>query len=60
MKILIADDDIAFLRFVEAFYKDLGHDVMTVSDGMRALKAIRVQDFDVVLLDFDIPEITRL
>ncbi len=55
-RMLIVDDDEANLIGLESRFETLGYDTTTAWDGREALKALRAEDFDVVLLDDFLPE----
>ncbi len=60
MKILLVDDDV-FLRDMYATkFGELGHTVMAVETGERALEVLESDGFDVVLLDMIMPGMTGL
>jgi len=50
-KILVADNDIDFLSVVEAILEHAGYAIDTAEDGEEALKAIRKQKYDLLVLD---------
>ena len=53
-RILVVDDDQAFLVAHETFVKALGYEVETASDGFEALEKLAL-DIDLVLLDAKMP-----
>ena len=54
-KILIVDDDKDLCFNLSCILKEEGHEVITASDGRKALKAITQSDPDIVLLDIKLP-----
>jgi CheY-like chemotaxis protein len=50
-RILIVDDDPDFVEIVRAILTADGHDITTASNGEQALKRMRQQTPDLVLLD---------
>jgi DNA-binding NtrC family response regulator len=58
VKVLLADDDPVFLRLlpVELATKDL--EISTTVNGRSVLDAIEKKDFDVVILDVELPDIS--
>jgi len=57
MKILIADDDPSTLRLVEHSVQKLGHEVIAVDDGFKALQKLQVDDPpQLAILDWNMPE----
>ena len=55
MKILIADDDPIVRSFLEALLTDAGYEVITASDGEKALAGVREHKPDLVILDLVMP-----
>jgi putative two-component system response regulator len=55
-KVLIADDDQACLDLVSRLMTDLGYEVVSVRDGLSALKAVGVSPPDLMLLDVEMPK----
>jgi len=58
MKILLADDDVDL--FVKGHLEKRGHTVDLAYDGNNALSLIEKNDYDVVLLDQNMPEMSGL
>ncbi|HQU99784.1 MAG TPA: response regulator, partial [Bacteroidia bacterium] len=58
--ILWADDEIDLLKPHLLFLNDKGYDVTTVNNGDDALEKIKQQEFDIVLLDENMPGISGL
>lgn len=56
-KILVVDDVPANVHYVLNLLKTFGITPVTASGGKAALKAIKDQRFDIVILDFNMPEI---
>ncbi len=54
-KILIVDDEFAFLVTTEAILEEEGYEVTTAEDGFKALDILKEQYFDVVLADLKMP-----
>ena len=54
--LLCVDDDQAVLECEKAFLESFGHSVMTASSGREALDLIAVHSFDVVIVDYCMPE----
>jgi diguanylate cyclase (GGDEF)-like protein len=53
--ILVADDDRDALMLMDATLRVAGYRVSTVTDGQEALQAFRAGQFDLVMLDVDMP-----
>lgn len=54
--ILVADDNAVNQIVVEAMLKKDGHTVVLVSDGAQAVAAVAASDFDLILMDMQMPE----
>ena len=57
--ILIVDDDEQVLIDLERLLEDQGYDTTTVWSGREALQLLQSKTFDFVLLDGDLPDLTR-
>ena len=57
LQILLAEDNRVNQRLVVHFLEKAGHVVTVTANGREALAAIETQEFDVVLLDAQMPEI---
>ncbi|MCL5256928.1 MAG: response regulator [Chloroflexi bacterium] len=53
--VLVVDDDPAILGFVEMALADEGCEVLTATNGQRALEALENNKPDVILLDLTMP-----
>jgi two-component system sensor histidine kinase/response regulator len=60
MHILVADDDPSNRELLTELLRNSGHSVTTVADGREALAAIAGGQFEVVLLDEEMPRMTGL
>jgi CheY-like chemotaxis protein len=56
-RILVVDDDDVFRQLIASALQNAGHEVLTAPNGFRALLLIRRFVFDVVLLDFNLPDL---
>jgi len=56
LRVLVADDNAINLRLATRILRDMGHSGVLVTDGVKALKALEAQCFDVMLLDVTMPE----
>ncbi len=54
-RILIADDDEAFRRLLVLRASRMGLEIIEATDGEEAIKAVRTQAFDVIVLDLSMP-----
>ncbi len=60
LSILCADDEPAIRMTIQAFMEDMGYTVQTAVNGKEALRLIEAADFDAVLLDLAMPELSGL
>jgi len=60
MRILVADDEAGIRRGIQLCLKNEGHDIVSVSDGKEALTRLNSENFDLVLSDVKMPNITGL
>lgn len=60
MKILYLEDDINLSETVEEFLIEEGFNIVAVFDGEEALKTIYKHNFDMLLLDVNVPKINGL
>ena len=57
LRVLIAEDNETNQRLMRRLLERLGYAPETVSDGAAAVAAVRAGDFDVVLMDVQMPEL---
>jgi CheY-like chemotaxis protein len=55
VKVLILDDDKAFVRMLRLVLGEAGHEVTTATDGAAGLDVARQWDPDVIVLDLRMP-----
>ena len=60
LKILIAEDEETNEKLAQHLLADMGHEVAIVNNGAEAVKAVLHGDFDVVLMDIQMPEMDGL
>ncbi len=58
--LLIADDDQAIRDVMRTLFQSSGYLVTTVCDGEQALEALAESDFDLLLLDLNMPRLSGL
>src|SRR5712671_3539295 len=56
INILVVDDVPEKLIALEAILDDLGHNIVSVGSGREALRRLLHQDFALILLDVNMPE----
>ncbi len=54
-KVLVVDDEKDFLFTMEYWLKSKGYEVKTVTDGFRAVEAIKTFSPNIILLDINMP-----
>jgi CheY-like chemotaxis protein len=59
-RILVAEDNAINARLIVAMLEREGHEVTVVADGGKAVAISRVEDFDVILMDVNMPEMGGL
>ena len=57
MKILLLEDDIILQEIIEEFLVEQGYEVESYFDGEKALDAISISKYDMLLLDVNVPNI---
>jgi putative two-component system response regulator len=55
-KILVVDDNIETVEFLEATLSSFGYEIVTADNGVEALKKIENNNPDLILLDFEMPK----
>jgi len=61
MKILVLDDSKTMLRIISNTLKRIGHnDIVTAEDGLLGLEAYGKDTFDIILTDWNMPNMTGL
>jgi len=58
MKILLLEDDLILNEIIEEFLQELGYDVTCAFDGMKASEIIYDEQFDLLILDVNVPNMT--
>jgi len=60
-RIIVIDDDRAILNFMRIFLLQAGKfEVKTLQDSTKAYEILKSEEFDVLLLDMDMPDVTGL
>lgn len=60
MRVLVAEDDAALRSVLERGLREKGYAVDAVADGGAALRHLRTYDYDVVVLDWRMPDCTGI
>jgi CheY-like chemotaxis protein len=60
LKILLAEDDTMIQRLTSFYLRRIGHIVDIAGNGREALSKFRLQHYDVVLMDIQMPEMDGL
>jgi PAS domain S-box-containing protein len=55
LNVLLAEDNLINQKLVEAILKSAGHTVEIAADGQQAVEAVQSRDYDVVLMDVQMP-----
>lgn len=53
--ILLVEDDETFRAFMQTILEDAGHEVLTAEDGLKGLRLLRRESFDLVISDLKMP-----
>jgi two-component system, sensor histidine kinase and response regulator len=56
LRVLLAEDHVVNQKVATRMLENLGHRVTVVGDGVQALAAMEAEEFDVVLMDIQMPE----
>ncbi len=56
-RILIADDDEVYMKYLTTLMKQSGAQILTAKNGKEALELIPIQLFDLILIDLQMPDI---
>jgi signal transduction histidine kinase/ActR/RegA family two-component response regulator len=56
LQILVAEDNLVNQRLLTRFLEKKGHTVTTVGNGREALEALKKQNYDLVFMDVQMPE----
>ena len=58
LRILVVDDEDAFCNVLDRFLSRGGNKVKTVNNGSDAISIVKIEDFDLVLCDLGMPEVS--
>jgi sigma-B regulation protein RsbU (phosphoserine phosphatase) len=59
-RILIADDELASRRLLQHALTRVGYQVTTVDSGEEALRRLRAEPYDLLVLDFEMPDLNGI
>lgn len=54
-QVLVAEDDLVSQRYITRLLERMGCDVSLVDDGLAAIQALKGDEFDIVLMDVEMP-----
>ncbi|WP_120495628.1 nucleotide sugar dehydrogenase [Kiloniella sp. EL199] len=60
MRVLVADDNPANARIAQVMLEKIGHKAVTVLDGNEAMRKHLTNNFDLILMDLNMPELDGL
>ena len=60
LRILLAEDNVVNQRLAQRMLEKAGHTVIIAGNGLRALQLLDSQEFDVILMDVQMPEMDGL
>ncbi len=60
MRILIVEDEVGILQFLQQGLEEEGYTIETATDGEKAIEMLTNKSFDLVLLDWMLPKLTGL
>ena len=56
LRILVSEDNATNRHFLEAVLERLGHKAVFCDNGLQAVERLRMEDFDMVLMDLHTPQ----
>jgi len=60
MRVLLAEDNVVNQKLASRLLQKMGHSVVIASDGIEAVHAYQAGEFDVILMDVQMPEMDGL
>jgi CheY-like chemotaxis protein len=56
-RVLVAEDNAMIRELIEAMLREARHEVVLVQNGIEVIEALKASNFDVVLMDIQMPEL---
>ena len=60
MHILIIEDEVGIVQFLQQGLEEEGYQITTASDGLKGFELTQKGNFDLILLDWMLPKMTGL
>ena len=60
MKILVVDDNLDIIKLLTKVFSVKGHEITTATNGKEGLELIKNEEWDTILLDIAMPELSGL
>ena len=60
MKILLLEDEIMLKNSIEEYLKTIGHEVVSFASGKKAYENIKIEVYDLLLLDINVPHMSGM
>jgi signal transduction histidine kinase/FixJ family two-component response regulator len=60
LRVLVAEDNSVNQRLISRLLEKRGHEVNVVKNGLEALRALAIKNYDLVLMDMQMPELDGL
>lgn len=60
MKILVVDDNLDIIKLLTKVFSVKGHEIRTATNGKEGLELIKNEEWDTILLDIAMPELSGL
>ena len=57
LRVLLAEDQLVNQKLMRAVMEQLGHELTVANNGVEAVRAMRKQPFDIILMDIQMPEL---
>ncbi|MCT4625475.1 ATP-binding protein [Halodesulfovibrio sp.] len=59
-KVLVVDDNAVNLKYMDIFLRKQGFEVELATNGIEALEAVKIEEYDLVLMDIAMPQMDGL